>query len=155
MAKLNPGEPAPDFELENQEGRKIKLSDVRGRKVLLDVYPKADTPGCTKQACAIRDARAELAGLAVASLGISPDRPAAQQKFDNKYGLGFPLLSDPDHAVASAYGAWGEKSRYGRTVKGIIRSSFLIDENGRIIRAWYQVKPEETVPKALEALKAG
>ncbi len=155
MAKLNPGEPAPDFELENQEGRKIKLSDFRGRKVLLYFYPKADTPGCTKQACAIRDARAELAGLGVASLGISPDRPAAQQKFDNKYGLGFPLLSDPDHAVASAYGAWGEKSRYGRTVKGIIRSSFLIDENGRIIRAWYQVKPEETVPKALEALKAG
>lgn len=155
MARLNPGDPAPDFELEDQEGKKVRLTNFRGQKLLLYFYPKADTPGCTRQACSVRDAKAELARLGVAALGISPDRPSAQQKFDAKYGLGFPLLSDPGHDVASAYGVWGEKSRYGKKVEGIIRSAFLIDENGRVIRAWYQVKPEDTVPKALEALGAG
>lgn len=152
MAKLNPGDPAPDFQLENQEGKKVKLSDFTGQKLLLYFYPKADTPGCTKQACAIRDAKDELSDLGVAALGISPDKPGAQQKFDGKYGLGFPLLSDPDHAVAAAYGAWGDKSMYGKTVQGIIRSSFLIDETGRIIRAWYKIKPEDTVAEAKTAL---
>lgn len=155
MARLNPGDPAPDFELEDQEGKKVRLTDFRGQKLLLYFYPKADTPGCTRQACSIRDARTELARLGVAALGISPDKPSAQQKFNDKYGLGFPLLSDPDHTVASAYGTWGTKSRYGKTTEGIIRSSFLIDENGRLIGVWYQVKPEDTVPKALEALGAG
>jgi thioredoxin-dependent peroxiredoxin len=155
MATLKPGDPAPPFELENQSGGKVRLADFQGRKLLLYFFPKADTPGCTKQACSIRDARTELADLGVAALGVSPDKPAVQQKFDGKYGLGFPLLSDADHAVAAAYGAWGEKSMYGKKVEGIIRSSFLIDADGKIIQAWYKVKPEDTVPKAREALGAG
>ena len=152
MAHLNIGDPAPDFTLVEQEGKTVKLSDFKGKKLLLYFYPKADTPGCTKQACQIRDARTELAELGVAAVGISPDKPGAQKKFDGKYGLGFPLLSDSDHKAAQAYGAWGEKSMYGKKSMGIIRSSFLIDENGKIKGAWYKVKPEDTVPLAKEAL---
>jgi peroxiredoxin Q/BCP len=152
MAHLNIGDPAPDFILAEQEGKTVKLSDFMGKKLLLYFYPKADTPGCTKQACQIRDARTELADLGVAAVGISPDKPGAQKKFDGKYGLGFPLLSDSDHAAAQAYGAWGEKVMYGKKSQGIIRSSFLIDENGKILGAWYKVKPENTVPLAQEAL---
>jgi peroxiredoxin Q/BCP len=155
MAHLNIGDPAPDFALADQEGNTVKLSDFQGKKLLLYIYPKADTPGCTKQACHIRDARTELADLGVDAVGISPDKPGAQKKFDGKYGLGFPLLSDPDHAAAQAYGAWGEKKMYGKTSLGIIRSSFLIDESGKIKGAWYKVKPEDTVPLAEEALKSG
>lgn len=154
MVKLNPGDQAPDFELENQKGTKIKLSDFKGRKLVLYFYPKVDTPGCTKQACSIRDAKAELADLGVAALGISPDKPSAQEKFDGKYDLGFPLLSDPDHAVAQAYGVWGEKFMYGKKFEGIIRSSFLIDEAGNVLRAWYKIKPEDTVPEAKKAVVA-
>jgi len=152
MAQLNIGDPAPDFALADQEGNTVKLSDFQGKKVLLYFYPKADTPGCTKQACQIRDARSELADLGVDAVGISPDKPGAQKKFDGKYGLGFPLLSDPDHAAAQAYGAWGEKSMYGKKSMGIIRSSFLIDEQGKIMGTWYKVKPEDTVPLAEQAL---
>jgi peroxiredoxin Q/BCP len=152
MVRLQVGDPAPEFALTDQEGKLVKLGDFRGKKLLLYFYPKADTPGCTKQACSIRDAQAELADLGVAALGISPDKPAAQQKFDHKYGLGFPLLSDPDHAAAEAYGAWGEKTLYGKKSLGIIRSSFLVDEHGKILGAWYGVKPEDTVPKAKAAL---
>jgi len=146
------GDTAPAFELEDQEGNTIKLDDFRGRKLLLYFYPKADTSGCTKQACSIRDSWDELSGRGVAVLGISPDKPDKQKRFDQKYGLGFPLLSDPDHSVADAYGAWGEKSMYGKTYEGIIRSSFLIDEEGKIVQAWYKVKPADTVPNALGAL---
>ena len=152
MSHLNVGDSAPEFSLVNQEGNPVKLSDFKGKKLLLYFYPKADTPGCTKQACSIRDARTELADLGVAAIGISPDKPGAQKKFDGKYGLGFPLLSDSDHAAAEAYGAWGEKVMYGKKSQGIIRSSFLIDENGKILGAWYKVKPENTVPLAQEAL---
>jgi len=152
MVQLNIGDPAPDFALADQEGSTVKLSDFQGKKVLLYFYPKADTPGCTKQACQIRDARSELADLGVDAVGISPDKPGAQKKFDGKYGLGFPLLSDPDHAAAQASGAWGEKSMYGKKSMGIIRSSFLIDEQGKIMGTWYKVKPEDTVPLAEQAL---
>ncbi len=152
MAHLNIGDPAPDFALADQEDNTVKLSNFKGQKLLLYFYPKADTPGCTKQACQIRDARTELADLGVAAVGISPDKPGAQKKFDGKYGLGFPLLSDPDHVAAQAYGAWGEKTMYGKKMEGIIRSSFLIDEKGKILGAWYKVKPEDTVPLAQEAL---
>ena len=152
MAQLNIGDPAPDFALADQEGNTVKLSDFQGKKVLLYFYPKADTPGCTKQACQIRNARSELADLGVDAVGISPDKPGAQKKFDGKYGLGFPLLSDPDHAAAQAYGAWGEKSMYGKKSMGIVRSSFLIDEQGKIMGTWYKVKPEDTVPLAEQAL---
>jgi len=108
MAQLNIGDPAPDFALADQEGNTVKLSDFKGKKLLVYFYPKADTPGCTKQACQIRDARTELADLGVDAVGISPDKPGAQKKFDGKYGLGFPLLSDPDHTAAQAYGAGGK-----------------------------------------------
>lgn len=152
MAQLNIGDPAPDFALTDQEGHPVKLADFQGKKLLLYFYPKADTPGCTKQACQIRDARTELADMGVDAVGISPDKPGAQKKFDGKYGLGFPLLSDPEHAAAEAYGAWGEKTMYGKKSMGIIRSSFLIDENGKIMGTWYKVKPEDTVPLAQKAL---
>lgn len=152
MPTLHPGDMAPPFELSDQHGKKAKLSDFKGHKLLLYFYPKADTPGCTKQACSVRDHRADLADLGIAVLGVSPDSPEKQRKFDEKYGLGFPLLSDVDHRVSQAYGVWGEKSLYGRVFKGITRSSFLIDERGRIAHAWYKVKPEETVPKAQQAL---
>ena len=150
---LKVGDKAPVFDLEDQNGKLIKLSDYRGKKLLLYFYPKADTPGCTKQACSIRDSSKELSSRGLAALGISPDKPNSQKKFDDKYGLGFPLLSDPDHAVADAYGAWGEKKMYGKTYEGIIRSSFLIDEEGKIEQVWYKVKPEDTGPSALKSLQ--
>jgi len=149
---LEPGGNAPDFALPDQDGREVKLGDFAGRPLVLYFYPKADTPGCTTQSCAVRDAREDLASLGVDVVGISPDRPDAQSRFDEKFDLGFPLLSDPDHAVADAYGVWGEKVNYGRTYLGIIRSSFLIDEAGRIERAWYKVAPAATVPNARKAL---
>jgi peroxiredoxin Q/BCP len=149
---LKPGDPAPAFALENQDGRTVSLSDFAGRKLLLYFYPEADTPGCTTQSCAVRDAREDLATLGVEVLGISPDNPDAQMAFDQKFSLGFPLLSDPDHAVADAYDVWAEKKNYGKTYMGIVRSSFLIDDGGRIEQAWYKVAPADTVPNAQKAL---
>lgn len=154
MASLETGNNAPPFALSDQHGNTIRLEDLRGRKVLVYFYPAADTPGCTKQSCDLRDHRQDLAGIGSEVVGISPDRPEAQLAFDRKYDLGLPLLSDPDHQVAEAWGAWGEKTRNGKTTVGIIRSSFLVDEDGRIERAWYGVKPEDTVPNALAALRA-
>ena len=153
MVKLKKGDKAPAFNLTDQDGQKVTLSDFKGKKLLLYFYPKANTGGCTKQAISIRDAKGELDRLGVAAVGISPDLPAAQKKFDTKQDLGFPLLSDPDHKVADFYGTWGEKSMYGKKYKGIIRSSFLIGQDGKIIDAWYKVSPKDTVPKALKALE--
>ena len=155
MVELKAGESAPTFSLKDQEGRTVSLADFKGRKLLVYFYPKADTPGCTKQACSIRDAAMQFAEHDVAAVGISPDTPASQKKFDGKYHLGFPLLCDPDHKVAQAYGAWGKKSMYGKTYEGIIRSSFLVDEKGKIMQVSYKVKPEDTVPNARAALDAG
>jgi peroxiredoxin Q/BCP len=152
MARLEPEDTAPAFALPDQHGDTVRLEDLRGRKVLVYFYPEADTPGCTKQSCDLRDHRQDLAGIGAEVVGISPDRPEAQLAFDRKYDLGFPLLSDPDHQVAEAWGAWGEKTRNGRTSVGIIRSSFLIDEDGSIERVWYGVTPQDTVPNALAAL---
>jgi len=152
MAKLKTGDQAPSFSLVDQNGRVVSLAEFRGTRLLLYFYPKADTPGCTRQACSVRDAAEHLQESGAAAAGISPDKPDRQKKFDQKYNLGFPLLSDPDHKVAEAYGVWGEKSRQGKTYEGIIRSSFLIDEHGSILQANYGVKPEDTVPKAEEAL---
>jgi len=152
MPTLKPGDAAPTFDLLDQNGRKVQLTDFTGRKLLVYFYPKADTPGCTKQACSVRDHRAELKDLGIAVVGISPDSPEKQKRFDEKYGLSFPLLSDADHEVAGAYGVWGEKSLYGRVFKGITRSSFLIDKSGKITRTWYSVKPLDMVPKAQQAL---
>lgn len=154
MATLEPGDPGPPFALPDQQGNTVRLKDLRGRKVLVYFYPEADTPGCTTQSCDLRDHRQDLAGIGAEVVGISPDQPEDQLAFDRKYDLGFPLLSDPDHSVADAWGAWGDKTRNGKTYEGIIRSSFLVDEDGRIERAWYGVKPEETVPNALAALSA-
>ena len=149
---LQPGDKAPAFALPDQSGAIHRLGDHKGRKLLVYFYPKADTPGCTTQSCSVRDARRDLARLGVDAVGISPDKPAAQQKFDTKYSLGFPLLADEDHAVATAFGVWGEKSMYGRKYMGIVRSAFLIDEKGQIAQAWYGVSPKDTVPGALAAL---
>lgn len=154
MTALKKGDPAPKFALTDQNGNTVKLADFKGKKLLVYFYPKADTSGCTKQACSVRDAEPDLSAAGIAAVGISPDKPDKQKKFDDKHGLGFPLLSDEDHAVAQAYGAWGEKKMYGKTYEGIIRSSFLIDEKGKIVDAWYKVKPLDTVPKAQQALAA-
>ena len=153
MTELKHGDSAPDFCLKDQDGKTVKLADFKGRKLLLYFYPKADTPGCTAQACSIRDSFKDLTGKGIASVGISPDDVNAQKKFAGKFDLPFQLLADEEHQVAGAYGVWGEKSMYGKTYMGIIRSSFLIDEKGRIIQAWYKVKPEDTVPNAIAALK--
>ena len=149
---LKPGDPAPPFELLDQRGAPVRLEDYRGKKLLVYFYPEADTPGCTVQSCDLRDHRQDLAGIGAEVVGISPDLPAKQLAFDKKFGLGFPLLSDPDHATAEAWGAWGEKVRKGKTYVGLIRSSFLVDEEGRIEGAWSPVTPEATVPNALAAL---
>ena len=152
MGRLKVGDKAPSFSLEDQNGRIVSLADFQGTKLLLYFYPKADTPGCTRQACSVRDAAESLQESDAAAVGISPDAPDKQKRFDNKYNLGFPLLSDPDHEVAKTYGAWGRKSLYGKSYEGIIRSSFLIDEDGNVLQVTYGVKPEDTVPKAQEAL---
>jgi peroxiredoxin Q/BCP len=149
---LKAGDPAPDFALEDQHGKTVKLSDLRGKNVILYFYPRADTPGCTTQACSLRDAREPLEVAGAAVIGISPDKPQAQAKFDDKYGLGFTLLSDPDHAVADAYGAWGERSMYGKKYMGIVRSAFVIDGQGAVVEAFYKISPKDTVPKTLKAI---
>ena len=151
MAKLKPGDRAPDFELEDQDGKTVRLSDFKGRRLLLYFYPRASTPGCTIQACSVRDSLAGLDESGMAAVGISPDPPSRQKRFDEKHSLGFPLLCDEDHAVAEAYGVWGEKLMVGKKFMGITRSSFLVDEQGVIVKAWYKVKPKETVPLAREA----
>lgn len=153
MAVLKPGDKAPDFELTDQNGIMVSLVDYRGRKVLLYFYPKAGTSGCTLQARSVRDAMQELAGLGADVMGISPDEPSTQQLFDRKHNLGYPILSDPDHVVADAYGVWEEKTIQGKLSEGIVRSAFLIDEEGKVIQTWYRVTPEDTVPKAVKELK--
>jgi peroxiredoxin Q/BCP len=147
---LKAGDPAPDFALEDQHGKTAKLSDLRGKKVIVYFYPRADTPGCTAQSCGLRDVADQIGDTAI--IGISPDKPTAQKKFDTKYGLGFPLLSDEDHAVADAYGAWGEKSMYGKKYMGIVRSAFLIDEDGKVEQAWPKISPKDTPTNLLRAL---
>jgi thioredoxin-dependent peroxiredoxin len=153
VTKLEAGDQAPPFALADQHGSTVQLADFRGRKLLVYFYPEADTPGCTTQSCDVRDHRQGLAELGLDVVGISPDEPAKQLAFDEKYSLGFPLLADTDHAVAEAWGTWGEKKLYGKTYIGITRSSFLIDEQGRVARAWYRVKADQTVPKAKDALE--
>jgi thioredoxin-dependent peroxiredoxin len=150
---LKPGDKAPAFSLLDQSGAKVKLSDFKGRKVLIFFYPKADTPGCTAQACGLRDVAGEIGDTAV--IGISPDKPTKQAKFDEKFGLGFPLLADEDHAVAEAYDVWAEKSMYGKKYWGIVRSAFLIDEKGKVAEAWYKVSPKDTSANLLASLREG
>lgn len=147
---LGAGASAPDFVLEDQSGSVVRLADQRGHKVLVYFYPKADTPGCTKQSCGLRDIAGQVGDTAI--LGISPDKPAAQAKFDDKYGLGFPLLADTDHSVAEAYGVWGQKSMMGKKYMGITRSAFLIDEEGNLEEVWYKISPDDTPKNLLSAL---
>ncbi|MGZ4757945.1 MAG: thioredoxin-dependent thiol peroxidase [Acidimicrobiales bacterium] len=147
---LAAGDKAPAITLDDQDGNVVDLSSYKGRKVLVYFYPKADTPGCTTQSCALRDISGDIGDTA--NIGISPDASAKQKKFDDKYSLGFPLLADTEHAVAEAYGVWGEKKNYGRTYLGIIRSAFLIDEKGKIAHAWYKISPKDTPLKLQQAL---
>jgi thioredoxin-dependent peroxiredoxin len=140
--RLSPGDPAPDFTLPDADGNDVSLSDYRGRKVIVYFYPAASTPGCTKEACDFRD---NLAGIEV--IGISPDRPAKLAKFRDAEQLTFPLLSDPDRAVLTAWGAFGEKTMYGKKVTGVIRSTFLVDEQGKIEVAQYNVRATGHVAK--------
>jgi peroxiredoxin Q/BCP len=149
---LESGDVAPSFALLDQAGNTVALADFAGRKVLVYFYPEADTPGCTTQSCEVRDARQDFVSLGVDVVGISPDPPDAQSAFDEKFNLGFPLLSDPNHAVAAAFHVWGEETYEGKTYIGIIRSSFLIDSEGRIERAWYGISPSDTVPQARKSL---
>lgn len=147
-----PGTRAPAFTLLDQNGEKVALTGLKGRKVLVYFYPKADTPGCTTQSCGLRDIADEVGGTAI--IGISPDQPDKLKKFDEKHSLGFTLLSDPEHKVAEKYGVWGEKSMYGRKYMGIIRSAFLIDEQGKIAEAWPKISPKDTPKQLLKALES-
>ena len=153
-AILNTGDNCPDFKLQDQNGKEHRAADYKGRYVLIYFYPKALTPGCTTQSCAVSEAREDFSALNCDVLGISPDSVTQQKKFDEKHNLNFPLLADEDHAVAEAFGVWGEKSMYGKKYFGIIRSSFLVNPDGRIAESWYKVKPGDTVPKAIKALEA-
>ena len=149
---LAPGDPAPAFELSADDGSTVRLEDLRGQRVVVFFYPKDDTPGCTRQASSLRDDHAAFESAGATVLGISPDSAESHARFRDKYSLPFRLLADPDHAVADAYGVWGEKTSYGKTSMGIRRSSFVIDAEGRILDAAYNVKPEATSPRALAAL---
>jgi len=153
MATLSVGDKAPAFSLKDQNGKTVKLSEFKGKNLVVYFYPKADTPGCTQQSCNLRDAFPQLKKLKAAVVGISPDPVAKQKKFDDKYGFGFPLLSDEDHKVAEAWGVWGEKSLYGRKFMGINRSAFVVDDKGKLKAVFYRVSPKDTVPKSEAALK--
>jgi peroxiredoxin Q/BCP len=146
------GDVAPDFELPADDGSKVKLSSLRGRKVVLYFYPKDDTSGCTLQACDLRDQMPRIEEKNAVVLGVSPDPVSSHKKFKSKYGLNYPLLADVDTQVAQAYGVWKEKSMYGRTYMGIERSTFIIDEKGRVQEAWRKVKPAEHAKGVLETL---
>lgn len=152
MPQLQVGDTAPDFKTTTDSGETVQLSDFRGKRVVLYFYPKDDTTGCTTQACSFRDGYADLETRGAVVLGVSPDSQDSHQKFKSKYNLPFPLLLDEDHAIAERYGVWGEKTRDGRTYMGIIRSHFVIDEAGKLIGLKYDVKPDASLPEALETL---
>ncbi|MCM6778254.1 thioredoxin-dependent thiol peroxidase [Nocardia sp. CDC159] len=145
--RLNVGDTAPEFTLPDADGKEVSLADYRGRKVIVYFYPAASTPGCTKQACDFRDSLAELNGAGIDVLGISPDKPAKLAKFRDNENLTFPLLSDPDREVLQAWGAFGEKTMYGKKITGVIRSTFLVDEQGKIELAQYNVRATGHVAK--------
>jgi peroxiredoxin Q/BCP len=146
-AKLEPGDPAPHFTLPDADGKDVSLSDYRGRKVVVYFYPAAMTPGCTTEACDFRDNLAALGGAGIDVVAISPDKPEKLAKFREKESLTFPLLADPDRSTLEAYGAYGEKMMYGKPVTGVIRSTFVVDEGGRIERAMYGVRATGHVAK--------
>ena len=143
---LTGGQPAPKFSLPNQKDEAVDLAALRGHDVLVYFYPRADTPGCTQQACGLRDVADQVI------VGISPDKPAALARFRDKYSLNFDLLSDVDHSVAEAFDVWQEKKNYGKTYMGIVRSAFLVGPDGKIRNAWYKISPKDTPTRLLEAL---
>ena len=154
---LAEGDKAPAFTLPDRSGEKVKLSDLKGQTVVLYFYPRADTPGCTTQACGVRDRSADYEAAGARVIGISPDEVGAIDKFAGKYDLGFTLLADADHAVAEKYGAWVEKSMYGRKYMGVARATFIIDPKGKIARVFPKVQPkkhDDLVLKALDELAA-
>ncbi len=151
---IEQGQPAPDFELPNQDGNPVKLSGLRGQPVVVYFYPKAATPGCTVQACGVRDHQADYAKAGAVVLGVSPDGVAKVKKFHEKEALNFPLLADEDHAVADSYGVWVQKSMYGRTYWGNERTTFVIDSDGRIVQVLRKVKPAEHDKLVLAVLAA-
>ena len=146
------GQEAPDFKLPDQDGSDVTLSELRGQPVVLYFFPKADTPGCTAQACGVRDHGSDYAGSGARVVGVSPDAVTAQRKFADKYGLDFTLLADEDHRVADLYGVWGEKKRYGKTYMGVQRATFLIDPDGKIPKVFPKVSPKTHDEVVLEAL---
>ena len=149
---MREGQDAPDFTLPDQDGNEVTLSDLRGQTVVLYFFPKADTPGCTAQACGVRDHRSDYEGTGARVVGVSPDTVAAQHKFAEKYGLDFTLLADEKHEVAELYDVWGEKKMYGKTYLGVTRSTFLIDSDGRVARVFPKVSPKTHDEVVLEAL---
>ncbi|MEQ9408883.1 MAG: thioredoxin-dependent thiol peroxidase, partial [Fuerstiella sp.] len=150
---IEAGQKAPAFTLKATDGSKVKLSDLKGKPVVLYFYPKDDTPGCTKEACAFRDRQSELQELDVVVLGVSPDDVASHEKFTQKFDLNFPLLADTDHKVAEKYGAWREKNMYGKKSMGIKRSTFLIDANGIVARVWKAVRVDGHDGQVIDAVK--
>ena len=153
MSIPQPGDPTPDIALDDETGTTHRLSERRGSWTVIYFYPKDDTPGCTTEACQFRDLNDELEGMDARIWGVSPDGSGSHAAFRAKFGLPFTLLSDEDHAVAERYGAWGEKQNYGKTYMGIIRSSFLVDPDGRIAKAWPKVKADGHAAQVLEALR--
>ena len=147
---LDVGTKAPAISLLDQHGETVTLASFEGRRVLIFFYPKANTPGCTQQACGLRDIATKVGDTAI--IGISPDKPSAQLKFDEKYELGYPLLADTEHEVAEAYGVWKEKSMYGRKYMGIERSAFLVGADGALEQVWYKVSPKDTPLNLLKAI---
>ncbi|QDS89701.1 Putative peroxiredoxin bcp [Rosistilla ulvae] len=151
---IEAGQKAPAFYLASDEGDKVRLSSLKGSPVVLYFYPKDDTPGCTKEACAFRDRSEEIKALGATVLGVSPDDTASHAKFRSKYELNFPLLADPDHKVAEAYGAWREKNMYGKKSMGIQRSTFVIDAEGKVAKVWKRVKVDGHDQHVIDAIKA-
>ena len=154
MAKLDEGAQAPTFTLPDQDGNPVSLDDFKGARVLVYFYPADDTPGCTKEACQFNDNLAGFQAAGVPVIGVSPDDGASHQRFRNKYGLRFPLLTDADHTVMDDWGALGEKTRYGRTSVGVLRSTFLLDDQGRVERAWHNVKADGHAASVLDQLRS-
>ncbi|MER3455580.1 MAG: thioredoxin-dependent thiol peroxidase [candidate division GAL15 bacterium] len=151
---LEPGAPAPEFELVDQAGQRVRLRDFRGRRVVLYFYPKDGTPGCTREACSFRDVHGQLQRAGVVVLGVSPDSPESHTRFRERHNLPFPLLSDPQGQAARVYGAWGQKTMYGRKRWGVVRTTFLIGPDGRIERVWRRVRPDGHGAEVLAALQA-
>ncbi|MCU1398977.1 MAG: bcp [Acidimicrobiales bacterium] len=147
---LSPGDTAPTADVLDQAGDPFSWASLKGHKTLVFFYPKASTPGCTQQACALRDIVGQVGDTKI--IGVSPDKPAAQKKFADKYELPYPLLADTEHALAEAYDVWQEKVNYGKRYMGIVRSAFLVDAKGKIEQAWYKISPKDTPVKLLEAL---